>query len=1017
MGKPFLSIGMIVKNEIRCIERCLKALQPLRDALPCELVIADTGSTDGTREVAAQYADQLIDFVWVNDFAAARNAVMERCSGRWYFTVDADEYLDPDIRQLVQLSKMSPQRWPDTLFINQRNYNSPDLEHGEYMDFLANRLARLELGFRYEGRIHEYFVKKNGTPTTKIAYLSEITLHHDGYALESPDAKEAKLRRNLELLDQELDQNPEDLHRLNQCMESSFLFPARAASYAVRSMAILTRPGWATDASLSAPGLAGHCAMMAAAQGLPQAKSWISWSLEHYPDHVATRIDTTYAACLYAYQKEQYEDIPALAERFTQDSQRLHNKQFPLGELSVVSLGAGGIGFARKVECIWAVSLHKLGQREEGLAHLLNWPLEKLPASTVDDWVKALAWYSDRPEAAEEMCRALALIPLHREENDASSWETAQSEQLRKNCLMLFLQDFEQSSGIKQPWRLFLGAEGVFGSAARILASNNPTEAEEALANVDKWEDVPPIVLERAFALGAKFPSCMYALKAGLLRNIVSTLAVGIDFPRKALAWINRNPPSSLAEKQFVWQVLAACMQKKESFTKQRQGQELCEAFGHITKSYYENFYHPNVLADPNCWEVFPKMGRFCMHYLQALECRDQNDLLGYVQHLRAGLAEAPLMKPMVSFLTDHIETEPAPIAPELLQLAQQVRAILSQYAPDDPAVVALKQSPVYQRVAHLLEAPSSSGADNSTISPALLEEALAGSRKEIAASICKNIERWGVHHAKSRVDYWEKYPLWGKDKDEVVDNLSAAFSSHGADFRWLFDRLGDEQSRRILTAVVRSWRFFEIEPLGQVIDQTYDDYFDLSLLHCDESEVVADLGAFTGDTFSSYVKNYGSMAYRRYYAYEITKNSFDALEKVTAPYPRVVLRRKGAGDGSGVMALDVGADASANTLTTGENAAETVEIVALDDDITEPLTLIKMDIEGAEQSALRGCTRHIREDRPKLALSVYHNFEDLWKLPRMIEEMAPGYRFYLRYHGGNLWPSEITLLALPEQR
>ena len=46
---PLLSIGMIVKNEIRCIEKCLKALQPLREAIPCELVIADTGSDDGTR--------------------------------------------------------------------------------------------------------------------------------------------------------------------------------------------------------------------------------------------------------------------------------------------------------------------------------------------------------------------------------------------------------------------------------------------------------------------------------------------------------------------------------------------------------------------------------------------------------------------------------------------------------------------------------------------------------------------------------------------------------------------------------------------------------------------------------------------------------------------------------------------------------------------------------------------------------------------------------------------------------
>lgn len=53
---------MIVKNEERCLEKCLKALQPLREAIPCQLVIADTGSTDATRDVAARYANILFDF-------------------------------------------------------------------------------------------------------------------------------------------------------------------------------------------------------------------------------------------------------------------------------------------------------------------------------------------------------------------------------------------------------------------------------------------------------------------------------------------------------------------------------------------------------------------------------------------------------------------------------------------------------------------------------------------------------------------------------------------------------------------------------------------------------------------------------------------------------------------------------------------------------------------------------------------------------------------------------------------
>ena len=82
-SRPLLSIGIIFKNEIRCLERCVKSFDSLRKTIPCELVMADTGADDGSREIAEKYADILIDFPWINDFAAARNAVMDQCSGIW----------------------------------------------------------------------------------------------------------------------------------------------------------------------------------------------------------------------------------------------------------------------------------------------------------------------------------------------------------------------------------------------------------------------------------------------------------------------------------------------------------------------------------------------------------------------------------------------------------------------------------------------------------------------------------------------------------------------------------------------------------------------------------------------------------------------------------------------------------------------------------------------------------------------------------------------------------------------
>jgi hypothetical protein len=64
-----------------------------------------------------------------------------------------------------------------------------------------------------------------------------------------------------------------------------------------------------------------------------------------------------------------------------------------------------------------------------------------------------------------------------------------------------------------------------------------------------------------------------------------------------------------------------------------------------------------------------------------------------------------------------------------------------------------------------------------------------------------------------------------------------------------------------------------------------------------------------------------------------------------------------------------------------------------------EPVTFIKMDVEGAEPLALRGASRIIRSQKPRLAVCVYHHFSHLWEVPGMIHELVPEHRIYLRHH------------------
>ncbi|MCA1994615.1 MAG: glycosyltransferase, partial [Coleofasciculus sp. S288] len=76
--KTFLSLCMIVKNEIQNLPRCLNSIKPYVD----EMIIIDTGSHDETPEMAVRYGAKVRYFEWCDDFAAARNYAISQASGR-----------------------------------------------------------------------------------------------------------------------------------------------------------------------------------------------------------------------------------------------------------------------------------------------------------------------------------------------------------------------------------------------------------------------------------------------------------------------------------------------------------------------------------------------------------------------------------------------------------------------------------------------------------------------------------------------------------------------------------------------------------------------------------------------------------------------------------------------------------------------------------------------------------------------------------------------------------------------
>lgn len=78
------------------------------------------------------------------------------------------------------------------------------------------------------------------------------------------------------------------------------------------------------------------------------------------------------------------------------------------------------------------------------------------------------------------------------------------------------------------------------------------------------------------------------------------------------------------------------------------------------------------------------------------------------------------------------------------------------------------------------------------------------------------------------------------------------------------------------------------------------------------------------------------------------------------------------------------------------------IQCVALDDVIPNfKPTFISMDIEGAEMEALEGAVQLIRENKPDLAISIYHFPDHIWRIPLYLNKLGLGYKFYLRNYTG----------------
>jgi primosomal protein N'' len=186
--RPLVSACLIVKDEHDNLGRCLASLERFCD----EVVVYDTGSTDDTREIARAAGALVVEGDWDGDFARARNAALDHCSGEWVLWIDADEALvTDDSAQRAALENASAEIEAFIVTIDNLRgaYASTTFAHP------ACRLFRRAYGC-WTGKLHEQVIARAGAPKLEMVPTEGIRLTHWGYLTADFESRD-KAQRNL----------------------------------------------------------------------------------------------------------------------------------------------------------------------------------------------------------------------------------------------------------------------------------------------------------------------------------------------------------------------------------------------------------------------------------------------------------------------------------------------------------------------------------------------------------------------------------------------------------------------------------------------------------------------------------------------------------------------------------------------------------------------------------------------------------------------------------------------------
>ena len=243
---------------------------------------------------------------------------------------------------------------------------------------------------------------------------------------------------------------------------------------------------------------------------------------------------------------------------------------------------------------------------------------------------------------------------------------------------------------------------------------------------------------------------------------------------------------------------------------------------------------------------------------------------------------------------------------------------------------------------------------------------------------------------------------------EEHFQNFSTNLIDQANRIATLYCALEDDQSRSVLNGIINFRLSLVAFFVADIASPFNEEFFPQDILKFEENEIFVDGGAYDGDSYEHFLRLAPSLS--KAYLFEPDSSICEKAALRIGDDKRALICNYGLWSKSATLYFSNtgGMDGAIS-----EKGELSIKVVAADEFIEDRISHIKLDVEGAEAQALMGAQLHIKYDRPKMAIALYHRAHDLWHIPELIEKYGGSYRFSLRHYSQTMDDSIVYAYPL----